>query len=386
MESIAHARKFMSAARIAARNKPVIVIKGGRHAEGARAAASHTGALAGADAVYDAVFARAGMLRVYSLEELFDAAETLSNYAAASATRTGESRLAILTNGGGLGVLATDALIDEGGKLAELAPETLAALDKHLPATWSRANPVDIIGDAPGARYKAAMEALLRDPQSDAVLVMHCPVAVASPDEAAEAVIEAQAENEKDHHRPVFAAWVGEAAVGEARRRFARHNLPHYPTPEQAVRAFMHLERYRHAQSLLMRVPPSAPEATPPDTQAVRALVATAIEEGRAWLNEAEAKQVLSAYGIPALPAEVVADPGEAGAAAARIGGPVALKILSRDITHKSDLGGVVLWKAPRPWSGRRRPCWSAWRRRRPRRVSRASPCRPCAGAPGPRS
>ena len=343
VESIAHARKFMSAARIAARNKPVIVIKGGRHAEGARAAASHTGALAGADAVYDAVFARAGMLRVYSLEELFDAAETLANYAAVSTARSGESRLAILTNGGGLGVLATDALIDAGGKLAELAPETLAALDAHLPATWSRGNPVDIIGDAPGSRYKAAMQALLRDPATDAVLVMHCPVAVASPMEAAEAVVEARAENEKKHHRPVFAAWVGDQAVRKARRLLARHRLPHYPTPEQAVRAFMHLERYRHAQSLLMRVPPSVPETAPPDTPAVRDIIAGAIGEGREWLNEAEAKQVLTAYGIPSLAAEVVADPAAAGAAAARIGGPVALKILSRDITHKSDLGGVML-------------------------------------------
>ena len=343
VESIAHARKFMSAARAAARAKPVIVIKGGRHAEGAKAAASHTGALAGADAVYDAVFARAGMLRVYSLEELFDAAETLANYAAVSSTRSGDSRLAILTNGGGLGVLATDALIAEGGKLAELAPQTIAALDQHLPATWSRGNPVDIIGDAPGSRYKAAMEALLHDPESDAVLAMHCPVAVASPVEAAEAVIEAHAENEKKNHRPVFAAWVGEQAVGEARRLFTEHHLPHYPTPEQAVRAFMHLERYRHAQSLLMRVPPSVPESAAPDTALVRSLVATAIGEGREWLNEAEAKQVLAAYGIPALRAEVVATPAEAGEAAARIGGPVALKILSRDITHKSDMGGVAL-------------------------------------------
>ncbi|WP_193366710.1 bifunctional acetate--CoA ligase family protein/GNAT family N-acetyltransferase [Pelagibius marinus] len=343
VESIDHARKFMSAARIAARNKPVIVIKGGRFAEGAKAAASHTGALAGADAVYDAVFARAGMLRVYSLEELFDAAETLANYAAVSSTRSGDSRLAILTNGGGLGVLATDALIAEGGKLAELAPETIAALDQHLPATWSRGNPVDIIGDAPGSRYKAAMQALLHDPNTDAVLAMHCPVAIADPNEAAEAVIEAQAENEKNHHRPVFAAWVGEQAVGEARRLFTEHHLPHYPTPEQAVRAFMHLERYRHAQSLLMRVPPSVPESAAPDTALVRRLVAAAIGEGREWLNEAEAKQVLAAYGIPALLAEVVATPQEAGEAAARTGGPVALKILSRDITHKSDLGGVAL-------------------------------------------
>lgn len=343
VESIAHARKFMSAARIAARNKPVIVVKGGRHAEGARAAASHTGALAGADAVYDAVFARAGMLRVYSLEELFDAAATLANYASARGTANSAGRLAILTNGGGLGVLATDALIDGGGRLAELGEAALSELDACLPATWSRANPVDIIGDAPGARYKAALAALLRDPENDAVLAMHCPTAVASSTEAAEAVIEACAENGKNRHRPVFAAWVGDQAVREARQIFARQRLPNYATPEQAVRAFLHLERYRHNQSLLMRVPPSVPETAAPDTPAVSAIIATALSEGREWLNEAEAKQALAAYGIPVLSAEVVADPAAAGAAAAKIGGPVALKILSRDITHKSDLGGVML-------------------------------------------
>jgi len=343
VESVAHARKFMSAGRIAARNKPVIVIKGGRHAEGARAAASHTGALAGADAVYDAVFSRAGMLRVYSLEELFDAAETLASYAQTRSRRSGSSRLAILTNGGGLGVLAADAVIDEGGTLAELSPETVAALDDRLPATWSRSNPVDIIGDAPGERYKVAMEALLQDPGSDAVLVMHCPTAVADPLEAAEAVVEARDAQSPEQRRPVFAAWVGDYAVEGARKHFTRHHLPHYATPEQAVRAFMHLERYRHNQALLMRVPPSPPESAAPDTAAARAVITAAIAEERDWLNEAEAKRVLAAYGIPVLQVEVVGDAKAAGEAAARFGVPVALKILSRDITHKSDLGGVVL-------------------------------------------
>jgi acetyltransferase len=347
VESVAHARKFLSASRRAARNKPVIVIKGGRHAEGAKAAASHTGALAGADAVYDAVFQRAGMLRVYSLEELFDAVETLAKHAELSgrpgSAPDGGARLAILTNGGGLGVLATDALIDEGGRLAELSPETIAALDANLPATWSRGNPVDIIGDAPGSRYKAAMEALLKDPQSDAVLAMHCPVAVASPLQAAEAVVAARDNQAPQAHRPVFAAWVGEDAVAPARDYFARNRLPHYPTPEQAVRAFMHLETYRRNQALLMRVPPSLPESAAPDSAAVRGIITAALGEKRDWLNEAEAKQVLAAYGIPVLEVEVVADAAAAGAAAKRFGGPVALKILSRDITHKSDLGGVVL-------------------------------------------
>lgn len=344
-ESVVHARKFMSAARICARNKPVIVIKGGRHAEGAKAAASHTGALAGADAVYDAVFARAGTLRVYSLEELFDAAETLSHYAATGSDGTARGRLAMVTNGGGLGVLATDALIDEGGTLSSLSTTTMAELDAALPTTWSRSNPVDIIGDAPGSRYKAAMKALLEDPENDAVLALHCPVAVADPTEAAEAVVEAvrESESESAKNKPVFAAWVGEHAVEPAWRRFDGAGLPHYPTPEQAVRAFMHLVRYRRNQALLMRVPPSVPESAAPDIRSVRRIIAGALAEEREWLNEAEAKQVLAAYGIPTLPSEVVPDPKAAGAAAVHIGGPVALKILSCDITHKSDLGGVML-------------------------------------------
>ncbi|NIA71975.1 bifunctional acetate--CoA ligase family protein/GNAT family N-acetyltransferase [Pelagibius litoralis] len=342
VESIAHARKFLSAARIAARNKPVIVVKGGRHAEGAAAAASHTGALAGADAVYDAVFARAGLLRVYSLNELFDAAETLTNLSVQRRRADGGGRLAILTNGGGLGVLATDALIDEGGRLAALSPETKQALDACLPATWSGANPVDIIGDAPGARYRAALEALLKEPSADAVLVMHCPTAIASATEAAEAVVETLAAR-AGRVRPVFTAWVGDQAVGEARALFAREGIAGYDTPEEAVQGFMHLERYRRNQALLLRVPRPEPEGEEPDRPAVRGLLDQALAEQREWLSEAEAKAVLQAYGIPVVATRVVADPEAAGAAAAEIGGPVALKILSRDITHKSDMGGVAL-------------------------------------------
>ena len=342
IESVAQARKFLSAGRIAARNKPVIVVKGGRHAEGAKAVASHTGALAGADAVYDAVFARAGMLRVYSLEELFDAAETLANLSAVRHRPDGRGHLAILTNGGGLGVLATDALIDEGGRLAELAPETKAALDACLPATWSGANPVDIIGDAPGERYRAALQALLQDHNADATLVMHCPTAVASATEAAEAVIETLTAAPPSA-RPVFTAWVGEQAVAEARSLFARHGIAGYPTPKQAVRAFMHLEHYRRNQALLMRVPHPEREVGEPDRETAQRILAGALGEAREWLSEAEAKALLQAYGIPVVATQVAADPAAAGAAAADIGGPVALKILSRDITHKSDLGGVAL-------------------------------------------
>ena len=340
VEAVTHARKFMSAARAAARAKPVIVIKGGRHAEGMKAAASHTGALAGSDAVYDTAFKRAGMLRVYTLEELFDAAETLAN--SARQARTVGERLAILTNGGGLGVLATDALIEGGGKLAELSPETLERLDAALPATWSHGNPVDIIGDAPGERYEAALSGLLSDRQIDAVLVMNCPVAVADPLEAATSVVKAIEETE-GRSKPVFTAWLGEEAPQAARRLFAEKKLPTYPTPEQAVRAFMHLVRYRRNQELLMQTPDSVPEHAEPDQETVRSLLEAALLEGREWLTEPEAKRVLAAYGIPTVQTREVADAEAALAAAEEIGYPVALKILSPDITHKSDVGGVKL-------------------------------------------
>lgn len=334
IEAVTHARKFMSALRAAARTKRVIVIKGGRHAESAKAAASHTGALAGSDAVYDAAFRRAGALRVFSLEELFDAAETL-----AARRSVGGDRLAILTNGGGLGVLATDALVDQGGRLAELAPETVEALDACLPPTWSHGNPVDIIGDADSARYDAALEALLRDRNSDAFLVMNCPVAVADSGKAAQAT----ATRISAGDRPVFTAWLGEAAVSAARRTFAENGIPTYESPERAVRAFMHLVRYRRGQDMLMQTPPSLPDEGPPDRETAKDIVVRALAEKREWLSEPEAKAVLAAYGIPVVETREAADLDAAAAAAAEIGYPVAVKILSPDITHKSDVGGVQL-------------------------------------------
>jgi acetyltransferase len=334
VEAITHARKFMSAARAAARMKPVIVVKAGRHPEGAKAAASHTGALAGADDVYDAAFRRAGMLRVLRLEELFDAVETLSQMGLPSG-----DRLALLTNGGGIGVLAADALIDQGGRLAELSPDTMDRLNRILPRTWSRGNPVDIIGDAPGARYTGAMEALLDDPNIDAVLTFHCPTAVADATEAAAAVIQTASTSRK----PVLANWLGEVAVQEARRKFAEAGIASFATPDAAIRAFMHLVNYRRNQKALMETPPSLPEVFTPDTARVRAIIAKALEEGREWLTDPEAKSVLKAYGIATPRHEIAPSPEDAGKIAEDMNGPVALKILSPDITHKSDVGGVAL-------------------------------------------
>ncbi|HEX6101900.1 MAG TPA: bifunctional acetate--CoA ligase family protein/GNAT family N-acetyltransferase, partial [Alphaproteobacteria bacterium] len=335
VEAITHARKFMSAARIAARTKPVIAIKAGRFAEGARAAASHTGALAGADEVYDAAFRRAGMLRVASIEELFDAAQTLS-----TGVRPKGDRLAILTNGGGIGVLATDALMEQGGHLAALAPETIAALDAVLPPTWSKGNPVDIIGDADGARYAAALELLLEDPNADAILVLNGPTAVADSAEAAQAVLARLA----GKRAPVFTSWVGGAGAEAARRRIAAQGVPTYDTPESAVRGFLHLVQHARAQAQLLETPPSLPEDFTPDPAAASRVIAAVRKGGRTLLSEPEAKEVLAAYDIPTVPTRIVASPEEAGAAAVALGsGPFVVKILSRDISHKSDLGGVLL-------------------------------------------
>jgi acetyltransferase len=333
IEAVTEARKFMSAARAASRRKPVIVLKAGRQAEGAKAVASHTGALAGADGVYSAAFRRAGMLRVRSLQELFDAAEIL-----ASAARLKGDRLAILSNGGGFGVLATDALIDEGGHLAELAPATLERLDTMLPANWSHGNPVDIIGDAPGRRYADALAALFEDPGVNAILALNCPTGVASSVDAAEAVVAAA---RSPRHPPLIASWVG--GVEQARRLLETSHVPVYDTPDQAVLAFMHLVRYRDSQRALMETPPSVPEQFVPDAAAAGVVIEGVLGSGRQWLTEPEAKEILAAYRIPVAATRTVADAEEAVSAADEIGFPVAVKILSPDLTHKSDVGGVAL-------------------------------------------
>ena len=252
-EAVTHARKFMSAARRAARVKPVIVVKGGRAEEGARAATSHTGALAGADVVYEAAFRRAGMLRVNGLEELFDAAATLAHMAPQSG-----NRLAIVTNGGGAGVLATDWLIEQGGKLATLGADTIAKLDAVLPPTWSHANPVDIIGDADAERYARAVEIMLQDNDNDGLLVAYCPTAIGSAAEAAQGLIGALSKAKDAANKNVFACWMGSASVEDGRARLIAAQVPDYETPERAVRAFMYLVRYRQSQDLLLETPTSA--------------------------------------------------------------------------------------------------------------------------------
>lgn len=335
IEGITYARKFMSAARAASRMKPVIVVKAGRHAAAARAATSHTGALAGVDAVYDAAFRRAGMLRVLTLEELFDAVETL-----ALAHPPHGERLAILTNGGGVGVMATDALMDAGGTLAVLGAETLAKLDAVLPATWSRANPVDIIGDANAERYTAAVAAVLKAPEVDALLVLNCPTAVTSPAAAAAAVVAALGKNSRS---TLLTSWVGGAGAARGRECFRAAGVPTYDAPEDAVRAFMQMVDFRRNQTALLETPPSLPEDFTPDLGAARAVITTALADGREWLSELEAHALLGHFGITTVTTLFAASPTQAAAQATVIGGHVALKIVSPQITHKSDVGGVVL-------------------------------------------
>ena len=334
IEAITAARKFMSAARAAARNKPVLVVKTGRAPEGPPAAASHIGALAGSDEVYDAAIRRAGMLRVPSTKDLFDALETL-----ARARPLAGDRLTIMTNGRGPGVMAMDALIGTEGRLASLSQETLRKLDTILPFNRSRDNPVDIMDDAPAERYVQTLQNLLGDSQSDAVLFIHAPTAIVPSAEIAAAV----APVVKASRRNVLACWLGGDAVRRARDAFAQAGIPTYDTPEEGVRAFTQMVQYRRNQDLLMEVPPSRSAEFVHDRDKAHAVVTGALADGRTLLSEPEANAVLAAYSVPVVDTRIAATAGEAVAVARAIGFPVALKIRSSDVVRKSDVGGVVL-------------------------------------------
>ena len=338
VEGITHARKFMSAARRAGRIKPVIVIKGGRAEEGVRAAASHTGALAGADIVYDAAFRRAGMLRVNDVEELFDAVATLAHMA----PQRGD-RLAIVSNGGGVAVLATDRLIEMGGSLAKLGPDTIDKLNSVLPPTWSQANPVDLVGDAGADRYTKAINILMKDPKVDALLVAYCPTMIVSSLEAAKGLLAALSQADSASRKNVFACWIGEANVAEGRAHLVAAQVPDYETPERAVRAFMHLVRHRQSQELLTETPSLVAPQAEAELGRAREIIRNVLSDKREWLDPAEVASFLGCYDIPFVRTEAVSDAASAAQAAAQIKAPVALKIRSRDVIHKSDVGGVVL-------------------------------------------
>lgn len=336
VESITQAREFLSAARAFTRLKPIVAYKAGRFAQSAQAAASHTGALAGVDAVYEAAFARAGIERVFEMEDLFDCAELLARQ-----PRISSGRLAIITNAGGPGVMATDALLASNGTLASLSPETIEKLNAALPVYWSHNNPIDVLGDAPPDRYAAAVEAALADPGVDAALVILTPQAMALSTETAQQVVASTRHSSK----PVLTTWMGGPSITAARTIFHQANVPTYSTPEQAVRAAQHLVSFARRRSLLTETPREMPIDWNVDRAAVRGLLSRpAGVTGESWLlNEPASKALLAAYGIPVV-TPIAANSAEMAVGVARqIGYPVVLKLLSPDITHKTDVGGVVL-------------------------------------------
>ncbi len=332
MESVGDARAFISAAREVALTKPIIIIKAGRTAAAAKAAASHTGALAGSDDVLEAALRRCGVLRANSISELFYMAEVL-----AKQPRPSGPRLSIVTNAGGPGVLATDALIALGGELAELAPQTLEALDKVLPAHWSHGNPIDILGDADPQRYAKALEIAVKDPGTDGLLVVLTPQAMTDPTETAECLKRFAATPGK----PVLASWMGGTGIVPGEAILSRANIPTFAHPDTAARTFTLMWRYTYNLRGLYETPMVVQDA--PARASAEHMILQARESERTLLSEFESKQLLAAYGIPTVPTRLAASADEAVTAAEAAGYPVVLKLHSHTITHKTDVGGVKL-------------------------------------------
>ena len=336
IEGIKDARRFMSSLRAAARIKPVIALKVGRHAAGAEASMSHTGALVGSDETFSAALSRSGVLRVESIGQLFAAAKALST----SHYRQASERLVIITNGGGPGVMAADRAADQGIELSSLSEETLAALNGVLPAVWSHANPVDIIGDATPDRYREAIDICLQDPGVDGAIVILTPQAMTEPTRVAEAVIESAAKSRK----PILTSWMGGNQVEASRRLFNDARIPDFRTLENAVDAFSYLATYNRNQRLLLQTPSRLTGGQePPDVEGARLIIEGVLTEQRKVLTEPESIAVLKAFRIPAAQNAVARTPNEALVIAESIGFPVALKVLSPAISHKSDVGGVRL-------------------------------------------
>jgi len=334
VEGIRDARRFMSALRGAARVKPVLLVKAGRHPGASRAILSHSGAPMGEDAVFDAALRRAGVIRLYNMGQLFAAANALFSH-----FRPRGNRLAIITNGGGPGVMAADRAADIGIPLAEFAESTVEKLNACLPAGWSHGNPVDILGDAGPERYRAALKAVLEGPNVDGVLVMLTPQAVTDPSGVADVVVEL----EKTADKPVLVCWMGEELVAEARAKFSAAGIPHFRTPEPAVELFSHISAYYQNQKLLMQTPSSLSHLPPPSIESARLVIEMALSERRKKLNEMESKALLAAFRIPIAQTVVARSAAEAMVLSAEIGLPVVMKIDSPNIVHKSEVGGVRL-------------------------------------------
>jgi acetyltransferase len=334
VESITEPREFMSAARAFARQKPLIAYKAGRYAASAQAAASHTGAMAGVDSVYEAALNRAGIVRISEMGDMFDCAELLAKHKIPSGPR-----LAIVTNAGGPGVMATDALLARNGVLSQPSSETLDKLNKQLPAAWSHGNPFDMLGDATPERYAQALEIVMADPGVDAVLVIFTPQAMSSPTESAQAVVEVA----RKSHKPMLASWMGGSSVREGNELFNQADIPTYATPEQAIRAFMYLVSYARNREVLYETPRNIPLEFPLDRSKLRQVFNTILSSGCDLLSESMSKALLEAYEIPISKPFAAHSTDDAVRLANRIGYPVALKLMSPQITHKTDVGGVEL-------------------------------------------
>jgi acetyltransferase len=334
IEAITDARKFMSATKGFARAKPIIVIKSGRYKEGAKAAASHTGALAGEDAIYEAAFRRSGVVRVMDIMDLFNCSSIL-----AKQPRPMGPNIAIVTNAGGPGVLATDSIIEKGGKLAQLSPETIEKLNKVLPSTWSHGNPVDIIGDGDDERYQKAIEICLEDKNIDGLLVLCVPQVVADPNKLADRLVDIARKSTK----PILTSFVGESSVYHAREILNRNNIPTYQEPDEAVNSYMYLYHYERHLAQLYETPVELHVKTPEHKEIVQRILDTAKSEGRTLLNESESKTFLELYGISTTQPIIAKTAEDAVKAAEKLGYPIVMKILSPQISHKSDVGGVVL-------------------------------------------
>ncbi|MBI4808075.1 MAG: bifunctional acetate--CoA ligase family protein/GNAT family N-acetyltransferase [Nitrosomonadales bacterium] len=338
IEGIRNARSFMSALRAAARIKPVILVKVGRHPAGSKAAMSHTASLVGADDVFDAAFSRVGVVRVQTVTQLFTAARALS-----FGFRPVGNRLAIVTNGGGPGVMAADRASDLGLAMATLSDGTIEYLNQHLPPNWSHGNPVDIIGDAQSDRYQHAIKACLDDENVDGVLAILTPQAMTKPLESAQVLIDIAKNNKNNLSKPLLTCWMGETQVADSRDAFTKAHMPHFRTPEPAVEVFSHLSDYYRNQRLLMQMPGPLSHHIEPDVESARLIIEGAMMEHRKVLTEMESKALLSAFHIPVARTMVAHSPAEALLIGQQLGFPVAMKVNSPDITHKTDAGGVVL-------------------------------------------
>jgi len=338
IEGIRNARRFMSALRAAARIKPVILVKVGRHPAGSKAAMSHTASLVGADDVFDAAIRRVGVVRVQNVTELFTAARSLS-----CGFRPAGNRLAIVTNGGGPAVMAADRAADLGLTMAVLSESTVEYLNEHLPSNWPHCNPVDIIGDAQSDRYYHAVTACLNDENVDGVLAILTPQAMTKPLESAQVLIDIGSANSTHHSKPLLACWMGETQVLESRKLFTKAHRPHFRTPEVAVEVFSHLYDYYRNQKMLMQMPGPLSHHIEPDVESARLIIESAMQDRRRILTEMESKALLSAFHIPVAHTMVARSPSEALLIAQQLGFPVAMKINSPDVSHKTDAGGVVL-------------------------------------------